>query len=93
MKKNLFSALLFCSLMANAQVGIGVGANNIESSAQLEVKSTIKGLLTPRMNEAQKIAINNPATGLLVYQTDGTSGFYYYDGNVWKQASTDTASL
>jgi len=98
MKKTLLSALLFCSLIANAQVGIGVSVANIEPSAQLEVKSTNKGLLTPRMNEAQKNAINNPATGLLVYQTDGISGFYYYDGNAWKQGfgsqgATDTASL
>jgi uncharacterized protein (TIGR02145 family) len=93
MKKILLSALLFCSLITNAQVGIGVSVANIEPSAQLEVKSTNKGLLTPRMNEAQKNAIDNPATGLLVYQTDGTSGFYYYDGNVWKQGATDTASL
>lgn len=93
MKKTFLSALLFCSLMANAQVGIGVSTINIQPSAQLEVKSNTKGFLTPRINEAQKIAINNPATGLLVYQTDGTSGFYYYDGNVWKQGTTDTASL
>jgi len=93
MKKILLSALLFCSLITNAQVGIGVSVANIEPSAQLEVKSTNKGLLTPRMNEAQKNAINNPAAGLLVYQTDGTSGFYYYEGNVWKQGATDTASL
>ena len=93
MKKILLSALLFCSLITNAQVGIGVSVANIEPSAQLEVKSTNKGLLTPRMNEAQKNAINNPAAGLLVYQTDGTSGFYYYDGSAWKQGATDTASL
>ena len=97
MKKTLLSALLFCSLIANAQVGIGVSVANIEPSAQLEVKSTNKGLLIPRMNEAQKNAIDSPATGLLVYQTDGTSGFYYYDG-AWKQGfgsqgATDTASL
>ena len=98
MKKILLSAFLFCSLITNAQVGIGVSVANIEPSAQLEVKSTNKGLLTPRMNEAQKNAIDNPATGLLVYQTDGTSGFYYYDGNAWKQGfglqgAIDTASL
>ena len=93
MKKILLSALLFCSLITNAQVGIGVSVANLEPSAQLEVKSTNKGLLTPRMNEAQKNAIDNPAAGLLVYQTDGTSGFYYYDGSAWKQGAADTASL
>ena len=76
--------LVFASLATKAQVGIGVAATDVAPSAQLEVKSTTKGLLIPRMTEAQKTAISNPATGLLVYQTDGTSGFYYFDGSVWK---------
>ena len=85
MKKFVLSLLIIVSLSTNAQVGIGVAATDVAPSAQLEVKSTTKGLLTPRMTEAQKLAISSPATGLLVYQTDGTSGFYYYDGSVWKQ--------
>lgn len=70
---------------ASAQVGIGVPTANIDASAQLEVASTTKGFLAPRMTETQKNAITSPAAGLLVYQTDGTSGFYYYDGTTWKQ--------
>jgi len=85
MKKIVLSLLVFASLVSKAQVGIGVATPDIAPSAQLEVKSTTKGLLSPRMTEAQKNAISNPATGLLVYQTDGTSGFYYYNGSIWKQ--------
>jgi hypothetical protein len=85
MKKFFVTFLVIASLATNAQVGIGVAATDVEASAQLEVKSTTKGLLSPRMTEAQKNAISTPATGLLIYQTDGTSGFYYYDGSIWKQ--------
>jgi BclB C-terminal domain-containing protein len=64
-----------------AQVGIGTLLPN--ASSQLEVVSTTKGMLIPRMTEAQKNAISSPATGLLVYQTNNTAGFWYYDGSAW----------
>jgi hypothetical protein len=85
MKKIFFTMLVFATVATKAQVGIGVAATDVDASAQLEVKSTTKGLLSPRMTEAQKNAISTPATGLLIYQTDETSGFYYYDGSIWKQ--------
>jgi microcystin-dependent protein len=59
---------------------VGIGTNTPEGSAQLEVKSTTKGLLTPRMTASERAAINSPSTGLIVYQTDGTQGFYYNAG-------------
>ncbi len=49
----------------------------------LDIKSTTKGLLIPRMTQAQRVAIIPATTGLLVYQTDATTGFYSYDGTVW----------
>jgi len=61
-----------------------------DESAILDVKSTSKGVLVPRLTEVQRNAISNTATGLLVYQNDGEVGFYYYDGTVWvslKQAA------
>ena len=88
MKKTFLASLLIIALAitttTNAQVGIGVSTANIHPSAQLDVSSTTKGFLPPRMTEVQKIAISNPASGLLVYQTDGVSGYYYFDGAVWK---------
>ncbi|HEY4324235.1 MAG TPA: hypothetical protein VGN20_09620 [Mucilaginibacter sp.] len=50
------------------------------TSSVLDVNSVLKGFLVPRMIQAQRIAISTPADGLLVYQTDATKGFYYYNG-------------
>ena len=50
----------------------------------LDVVSGSKGLLIPRMSSAERKTILKPASGLLVYQTDGSSGFYYYSGTEWK---------
>lgn len=61
----------------------GIGTNSPDPSAQLEVSSTDKGILIPRMSEAQRDAIATPATGLLIFQTDGSEGFYYFDGTNW----------
>ena len=58
----------------------GAAAN---ASAMLDVASTSKGVLVPRMTGAQKWAISSPATGLMIFQTDSTSGFYYYTGSAW----------
>src|SRR4029079_7771444 len=82
MKHILFSVLFLFSITTNAQVGIGTASPN--SSAQLEVKSTTRGFLAPRMTQQEAADIVNPATALLIYQTDGTPGFYYFDGANWK---------
>lgn len=57
-------------------------------SAALDVKSTSKGFLAPRVTAAQRTAITSPAEGLLVYQTDGTKGFYFYSGSAWTLLSS-----
>lgn len=54
-----------------------------DSTAIVDISSTKKGLLIPRMTLQQKNTIANAAVGLLVYQTDGDSGFYYYTGSAW----------
>jgi hypothetical protein len=47
----------------------------------LDVSSTAKGFLAPRMTESEREAISSPAEGLMVYQTDGEEGFYYNQGS------------
>ncbi|MFN5181464.1 MAG: hypothetical protein ACK5D5_00400 [Bacteroidota bacterium] len=69
---------------------IGIGTSTPNSSATVEINSNNKGLLIPRMNMAQKNAITTPATGLLIFQTDGTNGFYYYNGTNWILLSSST---
>lgn len=54
-----------------------------DASAMLDVKSTDKGFLPPRV--ASTGDVTSPAAGLLVYQTGGTPGYYYYNGSSWIQ--------
>lgn len=70
--------------------GIGTVAPN--SSSLLDVSSTSKGVLIPRMTKTQRDAINDPALGLLIYQSNNTAGFYYYDGSAWTALSPKYAN-
>lgn len=64
-------------------VGINETGANPDNSAILDVSSNDKGVLIPRLTQAQRIGITGPANGLLVYQTDNTEGFWYFDGTQW----------
>ena len=77
MKKILIAALLFISLYnVNAQTynNVGIGTLNPNQNAMLDVSSTTKGLLTPRMTSAEKttlgLAMSVTEQGMLVYDTD-----------------------
>jgi hypothetical protein len=69
---------------------VGIGTIAPDASAVLDIVSTSKGALLPRVALANGIA--NPATGLLVFQTGGTPGFYYNAGTAaapnWQQIAT-----
>ncbi len=71
---------------AFSQAAINSTGNPAHASAMLDVSSTNSGILIPRMTEAQKIAIISPALGLMIYQTDNASSFWYYNGTEWVQA-------
>ncbi|MBC8046138.1 MAG: hypothetical protein H7Y00_05035 [Fimbriimonadaceae bacterium] len=66
---------------ATGSAGIGTLAPN--ASSILEMTSTTQGMLVPRMTQAQRNAIAAPATGLLIYQTNASPGFYFYNGAAW----------
>ena len=68
---------VFFYITISAQVGIGT--TDPDASAVLELESESQGMLTPRMETAQRTAIVSPAQGLLVYDTDVNS-FYFYNG-------------
>lgn len=93
MKKSYFYLLfaLLASITLTAQVGIGTTTPH--ASAELDIQSTNKGVLIPRITEAQRNSIGSAATGLLIYQTDNTPGFYYYNGSSWEKLTIDTSSL
>jgi hypothetical protein len=70
----------------------GIGTITPDASSLLDVTSTAKGVLVPRMTQTQRNAIASPATGLLVFQTDHTPGFCYYSGTAWTAISTKGAN-
>ena len=81
MKKITLIALMLFTALGYAQVGINT--NNPDASSALEIESTTGGILIPRLTETQRDDISAPATGLMIYQTNGTSGFYFWDGAAW----------
>lgn len=77
---NIATTFRYTHLGANYSTGTSA---SVVSSALFSLTSTTQGFLVPRMLASEKSAISSPATGLLIYQTDGTAGFYYYDGGAW----------
>ncbi len=80
----LTAFLIGISTNVNSQgVAINNNGNPPDASAMLDVTSTSKGMLIPRMTQTQRNAISSPVEGLLIYQTDNTPGFYYRKGSLW----------
>ncbi len=94
MRNFLLILLLFgSSVCLYAQTNnVGIGTNSPDGSAKLEIASTDQGLLTPRLSKTQRNAITIPANGLMIYQTDSTPGFYYYNGASWQKIGDDLGS-
>lgn len=74
----------------NATADLGLGTSSPNAAAALDITSTTKGLLLPRMTKAQRDAISSPVAGLAVYQTDNTPGLRVYNGTSWMRY-TETA--
>ena len=81
MRKITLITLMLLTALSYAQVGINT--NTPDASSALEIESTTGGILIPRMTETQRDAIALPASGLMIYQTDEISGFYFYNGTQW----------
>jgi hypothetical protein len=86
MKKHLLFIILFISSFTSINfcyaqgVAVNTDGSIADPSAILDVKSTGQGVLVPRMALSDRTLITSPATGLLIYQTDNTPGFYYNAG-------------
>lgn len=80
--------ILLCFLLAvrpmQAQVAVNTDGSPAAPSAMLDVTSTMRGMLIPRMTTAERTAIASPATSLLVFDT-GTNAFWFYNGTGWEQ--------
>ena len=93
MKTKLYVSILtaiFSVLKLNAQTNIfpatgsaGIGTTTPNASSALEIKSTTQGILIPRMTKTKRDSIVTPATGLMIFQTNNSPGFYFYDGSAW----------
>ncbi len=79
---------LFAQTTSNIQQPLSINTDGAApaASALLDVKSTDKGVLVPRMTSAQRTAIASPATGLLIFDTN-TGGFWFYNGAAWANLS------
>lgn len=97
LRVGVFMLLFFCAFTSIAQSeNVGIGTTKPDNSALLDLTSNSKGLLIPRMTLAQRANIKSPATGLMVYQLDFFTGFYFFDGASWKglyARNTDGAAV
>ena len=77
-------------LLLNPGDGVAINGSAADASAVLDVQSTTKGFLPPRMTEAERDAIPTPATGLTVYNTT-SSKLNVYDGSAWSELTSNSA--
>jgi hypothetical protein len=89
----LVITILSSAISTQAQVAISSDGDSPDASAMLDVISTEAGMLIPRMNLIQRDAISSPAEGLMIYQTDNTPGFYYYNGSTWVNMAVATGAV
>ncbi|MBU0763495.1 MAG: hypothetical protein KJ607_01530, partial [Bacteroidetes bacterium] len=86
------SLILIVQLFETKAQNIAITDDNgyyADSSAMLDVKSTTKGILIPRLTTSQRNNVNNPAKGLLIFDSDENS-FFFYNGTIWLNISTDS---
>ena len=75
--------LLACILPCFAYSQVGIGTTSPNSNAILDLSSTSKGLLLPRLTASQRTSISSPPKGLLIFDLDSLY-MMYYDGSAWK---------
>jgi len=104
---NLFFAVLImlgCSNLSYAQLGVNTDGANPDASSMLDIKSTNKGILLPRValtGTTDAVTVPTPAVSLIVYNTatagDVTPGYYYNSGTtgspVWSRFAIGTSSI
>ncbi len=89
MKKIIITLIYFLLSTILVAQSVGINNNSPHASAILDVQSTTKGFLMPRMTTLQRTAIASPAAGLKVFDTD-TKTFWFYNGSVWLSITAGT---
>jgi trimeric autotransporter adhesin len=80
----LATSLFVIHFTMGQSLAVNTDGSIANASALLDVKSTAKGILIPRMTKTERNSIASPATGLLIFQNaPDSAGFYYYDGSKW----------
>jgi hypothetical protein len=87
---NYVSKWTSSSSLGNSQIfdngtSVGFGTSSPSSSSIVDLTSSSKGFLPPRMTESQRNSISSPTIGLMVYQTNGSDGVYVYKASGWVQ--------
>jgi trimeric autotransporter adhesin len=90
-KGPLLLLLISISITHASAQSIGINNTAPDASAVLDIKSTSKGLLIPRVTTTQRTAISAPAKGLLVFDST-TNSFWFYNGAVWNSLSASGSS-
>lgn len=81
--KSLKIYIFFVSFLVKVGYAqVAIGTTTPDASSRIDINSTTKGVLFPRMTNAQMLAITSPVAGLQVYNTNANC-MYYYDGQGW----------
>ena len=90
----LMAIAMIASYSLTAQIAVSTDGTPPDGSAMLDVKSTDKGVLMPRLTQTEIAAIVSPAVGLIVFNTDDNR-FYFFDGgdNDWKEIAIGAATI
>ncbi len=94
LKVLLIVLAVFIGFNLSAQMAVTTNGSSADGSAMLDVKSTTKGMLIPRMSQSEIEAIISPAVGLTVFNTDDNR-FYFYDGGdtEWKEIAIGAGTI
>lgn len=81
---NKLFLICFFAFLSSHSIAQNNGRDTSIVSPVLEIKDSSKNQLIPRMTMAERIAIQNPKEGLMVYQTDTLKGFWYSEDGGWR---------
>ena len=83
---------LFMATIVSLNAQVGIGTTTPAASSILDVTSTTRGVLIPRMTDAQRTAIAAPAEGLMIYQTNASAGLWMFINGAWERIGAATGA-